>query len=48
MEAADFGAAEPSTALQPDGIEPELGLVAFTFDMHVRRFVAVADIEKER
>ena len=46
LYAPDLGAPEPTTACEPDRIQPELGDVHVALDVDVRRLLAVAGIEK--
>ena len=43
----DFVRAETAAILHPDRIEPKFGYLVFSFNMHMRRLLAVAGIEKE-
>ena len=43
----DVAAAEPVTAFDPDGIEPELGFAVVSIHVNVLRFMAIPGVEEE-
>jgi hypothetical protein len=47
VELTDFIAAKSPAILQPNRIEPKLGRLVFSFDMHMSRLVPVTSIEKK-
>ena len=47
LDIAETGASQSATLLQPYRIQPELGHMTVTFNVHMRRLVAVSSIEEE-
>jgi hypothetical protein len=46
LNTSDLGAPETAATDQPDRVQPELGNVNVSLDVHMRRLFAVASIEK--
>ncbi len=47
VHSTNLSAGKSSTPVQSDRLKPELGQFLFTFDMHMRRFIAIPCIEEK-
>jgi hypothetical protein len=43
----NFLSRKSTTALQPDGFQPEFGNLVLSLNMHMRRFISITGIEKD-